>query len=449
MAIVAELAAAAATVAVRAPSDGEQTSEAGRSGSTTTTTASAGTVAQAQGTTSTTSAGPGIIGVPPERLEELEEIKAQVAEIRGLEWRRPLKITLASPTDLARKLNELVDKEIEENRAQIAADEASLKMLKLIPEGLDYAETYQDLLAGAVVGFYDDETEDLFVGSPRGRLDASTRSVVVHEMVHALTDQHFDFGPRVEALDEAGRTEEAAALVAVIEGDAELVRGLWMDEHLSDEEQLEALLGGGEGSSVPPDAPRYILDALYFPYSRGTEFVQRVYRTGRFGAVDAAYRDPPTSTEQIFHPQRFLERQGWTAPAAPDLVQATGCQGVDSGNLGEFDMRHILAQHIGSDDAERAADGWNGDVFTLVRCGSARGFADRWRTDPGIAPDRLAGALRQWAPGWSGASEVTADGRFAGPRGAGRIVTSGDHVDLVLADDAATAERVASAFTGR
>ena len=40
-----------------------------------------------------------------------------------------------------------------------------------------------------------------------------------------------------------------------------------------------------------------------------------------------------------------------------------------------------------------------------------------------------------------------ADGRFAGPSGSGRLLRAGDHIDLVLADDTATADRLAQAMS--
>ena len=376
----------------------------------------------------------------------VEALKAQVSAIRGLSWTRPLRIEVVSGDELARRVREHTREEQEEDRARLAGDEATMKLLGLIPDDIDYAKTLDDLFAGGVLGFYDDETKELVVGGdPDEDLDVATRSVMVHELTHALTDQHFDYGPPTKALDDANRTEELAGYLALLEGDAELVAELWAERHLSPRDQVEAFFGQAAGDPLAVlRAPDYLVDALQFPYEDGLDFVRSRYDAGGFAAVDAAYRRPPTSTEHVLHPELYDAGQGSSPPALPDLAAATGCSAVDTGALGEFDMAKVLGEHVSTAQADRAAAGWNGDVFGVVRCGSALGLADRWRTDgPGDA-DELVRALRDWAAGWSGSGQpVDAGGRFSGPSGAGRIVRAGTGVDLVLADDPSTADRVA------
>ena len=164
-------------------------------------------------------------------------------------------------------------------------------------------------------------------------------------------------------------------------------------------------------------------------------------------SVDAAYRRPPTSTEQILHPETYEAGQGSTPPPLPNLASATGCASVRNGTVGEFDMQAVLDEHLPAADAAKAVEGWNGDAYGLVRCGSSLGVADRWQTDPGRDAAPLVDALNRWAGQWSGSGRAPgADGRFTGPKGSGRIVGSGGHVDLVLAQDAATMEKLVRAL---
>ncbi|MEA2702774.1 MAG: hypothetical protein QOD63_719, partial [Actinomycetota bacterium] len=90
--------------------------------------------------------------------------------------------------------------------------------------------------------------------------------------------------------------------------------------------------------------------------------------------------------------------------------------------------------------------GWNGDAYALLRCGSTVAMVDRWRADRPADLDELAGALSDWAKAWSGSSKLGDDGSFAGPDGAGRVIRSGDRIDLVVAGDASTADRLALAL---
>ena len=158
------------------------------------------------------------------------------------------------------------------------------------------------------------------------------------------------------------------------------------------------------------------------------------------------YARPPVSTAQVIHPDLYLANKGWTAPAFPDLAAATGCTSVRTGNFGEFDMSELLQEHLDEKTSDTASTGWNGDSFATVRCGGPtgpRGFADRWSTSNGA---QLAAAVGSWAADWSRGSGPGPDGRFSGPAGAGRLVRAPDHLDLILGDDAATADKVNAAL---
>ena len=383
--------------------------------------------------------------VPPAHRKVFDELMAETAEIRGLAWKEPLKLKVISRDELARRVVETNARDLDANR--LAGIEATLKLLRLIPADTNYKQLIDDVLAGAVAGFYDPKTRELFVGADED-LDGSVKATIVHEMVHALTDQHFNYGPRIDALDKADMAEESFAFSALLEGDAKLTEGLWMDKHLDPLEALAAALGIGgssDGGAALANAPPYVLKALLFPYTEGQTFVETLHDAGGYAAVDGAYRKPPTSTEHILHPTAYSSSQTPAVPALPDVAAATGCRFVRTGVLGEFDMREVLGAQLGATDAQRAAQGWNGDTYSLVRCGNALGMADRWQTDPGVDAGRLADALTRWARGWSGRAPA-ADGRFSGPSGAGRVIRSGSQVELVLAQDADTADRLSRAL---
>ncbi|MGH9189591.1 MAG: hypothetical protein ACRD0Q_06120 [Acidimicrobiales bacterium] len=379
----------------------------------------------------------------PERAA-IAEVEQRVSAIRGLPWKAPLDVQLVSAEELARRVREFTVKDFAEKQDQIVGEEAALKLLGLVPPALDYRKTLEDLFAGGVLGFYDDETKELFVKDDTGPgLSPATKGTLAHELTHALTDQHFDFGPRLDQLDQDGRTEEVAGGIALIEGDAELVRSLYIDRYLNDADRGEADSSDAEGPSPYARVPSYLVQSLLFPYTEGLTFVESLYRRGGFGAVDAAYRAAPTSTEQILHPQRYAAGDATAAVTLPDLSAAIGCSRLETGALGEFDMRQVLRERLASADSERAAAGWDGDAFELMRCGTVPAMADRWQAESPAEATELADALARWSSGWSGSGRRPGpDGRFAGPSGSGRVLRSGNRVDLVLARDAVTAGRL-------
>jgi len=304
-----------------------------------------------------------------------------------------------------------------------------------------------------VLGYYDPKTKELVVGSSGddGDIDIATRLTLVHELDHALTDQWFDFGTATQALDDADREEELDAYTAILEGDAKLLEARYTEKYLSEEEQVVLALGalGGEanGDTLAKLArtPPFLLAYLYFPYEAGLAFAEaQAASAGSANAgIDSALRRPPTSTEQILHPDLYAAGQGWSPPPLVDVATATGCESRRRGTLGEFKMGALLGTELDDETASSGAAGWNGDTFEAVRCGTSLGLVDRWQTDSDADATRLVRALTEWAPGWSGGWPPV-DGRFSGPDGAGRIVRDGARVDLILADDAATAERLAA-----
>jgi hypothetical protein len=392
---------------------------------------------------------PSLPHVPAAQRAALEELMVQVAELRGLAWKEPLNLRVVPRDEMVRRLRAANARD--SDPAQVAAEEATLKLLGLIPADLDYARLLDDLMRAAVLGFYDPETKELYVAvADTSALQGAEKATIVHEMVHALTDQHFGYGPKTIALDKADKAEEYLAFAGLLEGDARLTETLWIERHLSEIEALAALLGEGsdigEGLDVLSRTPAYVQRALFFPYEAGLEFVERLHSAGGFEAVNAAYRRPPASTEQILHPETYAAAHSTAPPPLPDLAAATGCARVRTGALGEFDMRALLDQHGADTSPTSAAAGWNGDAYAVLRCGGALALADRWQTDPGTDAGRLAEALAGWARAWSGGAGPGPAGRFAGPSGAGRIVRSGSRVDLVVAQTAEAADRLALAL---
>jgi hypothetical protein len=438
IALVVIVVAASITLAVRLTrDDGPDSAHPATTTPTTAAQVTSGT------TTPTTSAS----NLSSDQRQTVDRLKAQVAEIRGLPWKTNLPIRIVPVDELDRRIRELTAIERAKDPGGEAKVETVLKLLHLIPSDLDYVATVDDLLEGGVLGFYDDEAKELFVmGNPDDDLDVATQSTMVHELTHALTDQHFDFGTRNRTLADQDLGEEAYALSALVEGDAELVRTIWTDKYLTGRQQLEAELGSSGDASALDDIPGYIVDSLYFPYLFGLDFVTALHDDGGFAAIDGAYRQPPTSTEEILHPDRYEPGKGWTRPVLPDLAAATGCTAVDTSTIGEFDMTEVFGLYLTGDQAQKAADGWNGDAYRLVRCGTAAGMVDRWQADTSGDLTELADGLGRWARSWSGNNRLPeADGRFSGPGGSGRIIRSADRVDLVIADDASTSDLLAAA----
>ena len=437
--VVALLAAGLAVVAERAAGGGAK--HVASRAQATTSTSSSTTIAPG-----TTTSGPATTQpVPPALAQTLAQIKDQVAQVRGLPWLAPLDVQVVNDAEFLRQFNAVTQRDLHPDRMQ--GDGETFKVLKLIPQNVDYLKSYLDLLNGAVLGFYDPKTAKLLVRSG-GSLTPEQRITVAHEMDHALTDQHFKFGPATYALDAADKQEANTAFTGLLEGDAKLLEALWAGKYLTPKERTQAANeGGSAASSIVKNTPPFLIDTLYFPYTTGREFVISRYRSGGWAAVNAAYMRPPDSTLVVTRPELYDAGRTWATPAFPDVAAATGCTPVRTGTLGDFDMAEVLQEHLDQTTSGDAADGWSGDAFATVRCGSARGFADRWIAPDTASAGKLVSALSSWAGDWSGGhTKPASDGRFSGSGGAGRLVQAGTRVDLVLADDTPTADKVGAAL---
>ena len=237
------------------------------------------------------------------------------------------------------------------------ADNVSLRALGLLEEGQDVVELQLQLLTDQVTGFYDDDRQRMVVVADAG-IDAVARVTYAHEYTHALQDAAF--GVDALEIDAPGEDDRNLAHLSLLEGDASLAMVLWAIEHDP--------AGLGEIASGPvPDMsgiPEWMVAQLSFPYEAGANFVANLYQNGGFDAVDAAYADPPDSTEQILHPEKYVaaEEPVEVAEAALGATLGDGWTDVPSTTLGEA-LISIWLQHIGVDeeDADNAARGWGGD----------------------------------------------------------------------------------------
>jgi hypothetical protein len=112
------------------------------------------------------------------------------------------------------------------------------------------------------------------------------------------------------------------------------------------------------------DLPPAVLEPLMDSYMKGALVVLVAYERGGWPAVDALYRDPPTSSEQVLHPatKLFPKRE---APHAVTFAKASGEELV-SNVMGEL----LWGTYFGlwtKDLAKDASEGWGGDRFRVTR----------------------------------------------------------------------------------
>ena len=256
-----------------------------------------------------------------------------------------------------------------EEQEELAKTQELYWLLGLLRPSVELYPLYLDLLGEQVAGLFDLDTEDLLVVAGALPLDALSKITLAHELTHVLQQQRFDARTLVAASEV--NQDRALAMLALLEGDATLSSVVYITTNL---DLMEILALGAEGASgatpVYDKAPPVIQKTLLFPYEAGLGFVTAL-RQGRgvWRPVNEAYGRPPVSTEQILHPARYLAGEAPKKVALPPVLPLlTGdWELLLEDVMGEFILRTYLESGVAKPAAARAASGWGGDQFRLLR----------------------------------------------------------------------------------
>ncbi len=312
-----------------------------------------------------------------ELLATLAEIEEQVIAIRGLEAADIGPPDLITRDELPAELEELFDEAYPPEERE--RDNLAFRALGLLEPDQDVAELQLQLLGDQVLGFYDDDEKRMVVVTDEG-LDANAKLTYAHEYTHALQDAAF--GLESLETDAEDDDDRSLALVSLIEGDATVAMLAWALANLSQQELIEI----GAGIQVPDTTgiPSWMVASLQFPYTAGQLWAGSLAGDPidpDFAEIDAAFGEPPDSTEQIIHLEAWDPREEPMAVEVVDLVEVLGdgWEEVDNTPIGEASIS-IMLQHFGLDvtTGDEAAAGWGGDRVRIAT-GPDDAFALAWR----------------------------------------------------------------------
>jgi hypothetical protein len=306
-------------------------------------------------------------------LDVFARIEEQVSDLRDLPPADIGPPDLISREELAVELQAVFDETWTD--AQLADDNLTLRAMGLLTQEQDIRQLTEFLYAEQVLGFYDFQDRRMVVVTNAG-LTPEAQITYAHEYTHAMQDAAFDIGQSRE--DQAEDDDAALARLALEEGDATLTMFQWGFQNLSPDQLA------GIGATPLPDTtgvPQWMIRQLEFPYLAGATLVGELWASGGWDAVNAAYDDPPTSTEQVLHPAKYVDAEAPVEVPDPDLAARLGAgwRDVESSTVGEAMLR-IWLEELGvqADDATIAAAGWGGDRLN-VASGPDGAWALAWR----------------------------------------------------------------------
>jgi hypothetical protein len=298
----------------------------------------------------------------------IEEAVAQLSKITGLKSVKKVPHDTITKAQFKLYLEETIKDQVKPE--ELRAQELALKKLGLVPPAFNLMSTTVDLLTEQAAAFYDYRKKKLFV--MEGGDPTSQPVLVVHELAHALADQHFDLGKFIKR----GKSDDAAiARMAVMEGQATWL----MMESAAQKmgmslQKMPAMADAMSGATdqlmgqypVLNSAPLYIRASLLFPYKDGFRFQHALVQKLGASAFSKVFKEAPATSQQILHPEMYLNGVQPSDPAVPALANAQDYQEVVSGSVGEFDHAVLLEQYVSKAEASELAPKWRGGNLSLL-----------------------------------------------------------------------------------
>jgi len=331
------------------------------------------------------------------------EMQKEVEALRGWKFKRPVDVGLYTEEQVRAFLqSDRLDEA--DGWGEQARRLASKKMIGLVPQDCDPAKMFEDMMMSFVPGgIYDHKAKALRVTKKAGvgRGSLGVRVTLVHELIHALDDQHFDF-TRME--EEGGATSdvdhvwgavfEGSAVVAQERYTAKVKHSNEFDSSEFQKNMKEAM----EQMRALSKAPVYVtVWFARFPCGvrflfRGDRMAAMALMTGSHdpGSVSDAVRtvgtNLPRSSEQILHPEKYWQDDQRDEPVVVNdedvekMLNADGFRVIDTDTVGELlcavltspEDKKLNPMAMGMPDywTSAAAAGWGGDRFFLLTSGT-------------------------------------------------------------------------------
>jgi len=350
-------------------------------------------------------------------LETLsKKIMKDLEEVRGEKYLRPVAVKVSSKADLIEYIKARENKTTPPE--QFAADELAAKMLGVIPPELDLRAKMYALLEAQVGGFYDPDTDSfsLMEWVPRGL----TKIILAHELDHALDDQLFDIDGTIAKL--GNRTDPMLAYHAVVEGSGTAIMTQWMMKYGDPADMQSVTESQMKDYMSMADAPDWLWKPMVATYMVGAGFLGKSSNWMMAGAkpldpaaLRTSFTNPPRSTEQVLHPDKYWKEgerdeprsvkidtaklgKGWSVLREETMGEiAIGILTTPPARRNITDFSNPMAV-LGIQFTNDVSAGWGGDSYVLLGNGESRIL--RWVTvwDGERDAGEFYGAMQQQLP---------------------------------------------------
>lgn len=344
--------------------------------------------------------------VEQQKKKDIKSLESELESMRELTFKRDVPVVYMTK----QQIKEHIRKEMEmpQQKKRLELEDVMLKAFGYVKADFDVGKFYVDMYTEQAMGIYDIR-EKRFIISTGAALSAEQqkmaasmnmdmeKSVIIHELDHALQDQYFDLGAKIKGLLKTS-TDEALAGQSVFEGEATYIMFDYMLQacgfniEMLPENFLDMMTEAYESpgfskDKTMKDAPPYFRETSIFPYLHGLAFIRHIKSKKGWEGVNELYSNLPVSTAQVINPSLYEKKVKPLRVPFPDRLARERKMIIDD-SLGEFLVKVLLCQYLGKENV-KSTEGWTGDRYLV--------FEDRgkylllWRTE--WDSDRTAGNM--------------------------------------------------------
>jgi len=291
----------------------------------------------------------------PQWDEQLREYAEFVESERGLEFDHPIGIEWVP-------VEERLNSDFGHHHEPVKFDPtleayALLGLIEPPNDAKSHQEVVDDTAASLAAGYYSPQEQMIYIDEdyPRETLGL----LIVHELVHALQDQHGMLDYHVETQD------AAATRTALIEGDAERITDAYFNQ-LSDVEQ-QVYFDAWDAQEPWVDEPNTFLESSFATsYVVGPSVVYTLLDT-----------EGPDELDRLLRSSFIGSSERLVDPLSPQVDPQTNgfllfgdyVDGYSDGDIGALNWFRALAPVVGAETAFTAILGYDDDSFGVFEDG--------------------------------------------------------------------------------
>lgn len=336
--------------------------------------------------------------------DKMPAIRKALVKIRGLPFKSEVKVKYQTEKGFRAYLEKSLKDELP--AARMVAISRLYQRLGLVPANYDLEKAYVNLFGSQAAAYYNPANDTFYIlktDMPASEIDTTA----LHELQHAIQDQYFQIDKLYAGIKD--NDDMATAAKFLVEGEATYVMTIYAIEKMGmaanmvdmqinmtanmDRERLVAMQkmalgmqGGSETQkkslAVLEETPRYLYRTLVDPYYKGAKMVMTVKKKGGWKAIEKLFKNPPTSSEQVLHPEKLIgERDEPTDVSFADLSASfgEGWSKKEVNTLGEMGFQTVFKDLLG-DKNDEACAGWDGDRLHTYEVKDAKKASVVWYT---------------------------------------------------------------------